>query len=549
MNKNKATLAIYGIQDRIDSEYPLYVHDHSICLMRNGRVEKMLQLERKTRVKRDNKLYLHIYDLLKEQKLISTDDYDVVFVDNVVGRSFINKQGNIRFEAPLVSTVSDTVEKGRCWWFDKGIDAYALNHELAHISSCLPFYGNFKENSLVVHFDGGASLSNFSSWLYKDNKLQLIDFNWDFKYLSSLYNANALVFGIIGAKQFDQNSVPGKMMGMASFGEYSLEIENWLKENNYFEDCWKSKAVFYEKARESFGWKNNKLDQKDSFLHDILATMQFVFQRDFYIKIEELQSLYKSDYLYYSGGSALNIVTNNKLVESGLFKQVYIPPCAEDSGLALGAAAYVEYLKHGKVEHHSPYLNNWGIEDYKSDFSSDDISVIASELMAGKILAVCNDFGEIGPRALGNRSIISLANSKELADKVSMEKKGREWYRPIAPIMLERNLEYFTGIKDSLLATYMLRDFEVLSDKRKEIEGVVHVNGTSRIQTVSNEKDNPFIYTMLDYLEKNYGVKALINTSFNKRGEPIVHTEDDAIASAKNMQLDGVILNGKLKLI
>jgi len=95
----------------------------------------------------------------------------------------------------------------------------------------------------------------------------------------------------------------------------------------------------------------------------------------------------------------------------------------------------------------------------------------------------------------------------------------------------------------------MLRDFEVLADKCKEIEGVVHVNGTSRIQTVSNEKDNPFIYTLLDYLEKNYGIKALINTSFNKRGEPIVHTEDDAIASAMNMQLDGVILNGKLKFI
>lgn len=546
MDKNKATLAIYGIQDRIDSDFPTYVHDHSICLMRNGRVEKMLQLERKTRNKRDNKLYLSIYELLKEQKLISIDDYDVVFVDNVVGRSFINKQGNIRFEAPLVSTISDTIEKGRCWWFEKEIDGYAINHELAHISSCLPFYGDFKENSLVVHFDGGASLSNFSTWRFINGKLSIINYSWDLKYLSTLYNANALVFGIIGAKRYDQNSVPGKMMGMASFGSYSIEIECWLRKNDFFEDCWKSKRLFYEKANESFGWKNNRLDQRDPFLHDILATMQYIFTRDFFSKISELQNIYNADYLYYSGGSALNIVTNNKLVESNLFKQVFIPPCAEDSGLALGAAAYVETLKHGKLEYHSPYINNWGIENYQSDFSNDDICDIASALMSGQILGVCNGFGEIGPRALGNRSIIALANSKDLADKVSIEKKGREWYRPIAPIMLERNLKYFTGIGTSLLATYMLRDFDVLQDKRKEIEGVVHVNGSSRIQTVSSEKENPFVYLLLDYLEKEYGVKALINTSFNKRGEPIVHSEADAIASAKNLSLDGVILNGKL---
>lgn len=547
MHKDKATLAIYGIQDRIDSDFPVYIHDHSICLMRNGKVEKMLQLERKTRNKRDNKLYLHIYDLLKEQKLISTDDYDVVFVDNVVGRSFINKQGNIRFEAPLVDAPMESVEKGRCWWFDKNIDGYSLNHELAHISSCLPFYGAFKENSLIVHFDGGASHSNFSAWQFIDGKLSLLDYSWDLKYLSSFFNANALVFGIIGAKRFDQNAVPGKMMGLASFGSYSKKIEDWLKENNYFEDCWKSKRIFYEKAKESFGWKNNKLDQKDAFLHDILATMQYIFQRDFFSKIKELQEKYKSDYLYYSGGSALNIVCNNVLVESNLFKQVFIPPCAEDSGLALGAAAYVEYLKHGKVELHSPYLNNWGIEDYKTAFTNDDIKDIASEIVAGKIIGVCNDMGEIGPRALGNRSIIALASSKKLADKVSIEKKDREWYRPIAPLILKRNLEYFTRINDSLLAKYMLRDFEVLPERRSEIEGVVHVNGSSRIQTISSYEDNPFIYTLLDYLEKNYGVKALINTSFNKRGEPIVHTVENAILSANNMQLDGVVLNGKYK--
>jgi carbamoyltransferase len=397
-----------------------------------------------------------------------------------------------------------------------------------------------------VHFDGGASHSNFSAWSFKEGKLSLLNYSWELKYLSSFYNANALVFGIIGAKQNDQNAVPGKMMGLASFGTYSAKMEDWLKENEYFQDSWKSKSVFYAKAKESFSWDKNMLDQKDPFLHDILATMQYIFMRDFFNVIKDLQEQYKSEYLYYSGGSALNIVCNNKIVESGLFKQVYIPPCAEDSGLALGAAAYVEFLKHGSIEHHSSYLNNWGIEDYDTVFTNDDIKNVAEEIMQEKIIGLCNGMGEIGPRALGNRSIIALASSRKLADKVSIDKKGREWYRPIAPLMLARNLEYFTGIKDSLLSTYMLRDFEVLPEKRKEIEGVVHVNGSSRIQCINTMEENPFIYSLLDYLEKNYGVKALINTSFNKRGEPIVHTIEDALASAIKMKLDALVLNGKL---
>ena len=546
MNKDKATLAIYGIQDRINSPYPLYVHDHSICLMRNGRVEKLLQLERKTRIKRDNKLYESIYDILKEEKLISTNDYDVVFVDNVVGRSFINTQGNIRFEAPLVDKPFPGHEKGRLWWFDKSIDGYVLNHELAHISSCLPFYGNFEDNSLLIHFDGGASLGNFSAWLFSQGNFELIECNWDLKYLSSLYNANALVFAIIGAKQFDQNSVPGKMMGFASFGCYDEGLEEWLEENNFFEDIWKSKKSFYKKASVDYGWDKTCFDLNDPFLQNIVATMQHIFQRDFMNKLISIQEIYKASNLYYSGGSALNIVTNNKIVESGMFEKVFIPPCAEDSGLALGAASYMEYLKHGKLEQHTPYLNNWGIQDYNVDFSGDDIEQLASLLLDKKIIGVCNGEGEVGPRALGNRSIIALANSVELAQKVSVEKKGREWYRPIAPVMLQSNLEYFTGIKESVLSKYMLRDFNILDERKKEIEGVVHINGSSRIQIIENYDDNPFIYSLLDYLDKNYGIKALINTSFNRRGEPIVHTVEDAINSAKNMQLDGVVLNGKI---
>ena len=238
-------------------------------------------------------------------------------------------------------------------------------------------------------------------------------------------------------------------------------------------------------------------------------------------------------------------MANTRIIESNLFKNVFIPPCTEDSGLALGAAAFAEWKKHGTVKTHSPYLNNWGIENYKTNDSSETIRKVAELLAAGKIIGVCNGFGEAGPRALGNRSILARADSKKLARKISMEKKGREWYRPLAPVALEKNTRYFTGLDEiHPLSKFMLIDFSVLADRKKELAGAVHADGTARFQTIFKKQQNPFLFDLLNLLDEKHNIKALINTSFNGKGEPIVHTEEDALAAAQNMKLDGVVLNG-----
>ena len=158
--------------------------------------------------------------LLKNKKLIG-EDYDLVFVDNVVGRTFLTQSGEVRFEAPLNKELEIKAEKGKCWWFGHEKEAYVLNHELAHMFSCLPFFGKFKDNSLLVHFDGGASLSNFSACIFKNDQLNWIEYNWDLKPFSGIFNANALVFSILGAKLPEQNAVPGKFMGFAGlFGSH-----------------------------------------------------------------------------------------------------------------------------------------------------------------------------------------------------------------------------------------------------------------------------------------------------------------------------------------
>jgi len=548
MNENRPTLGFYAIQDRIDTDYPQYAHDHNLALLNNGSVEKYLHLERVTRQKRDNALYKHLPQLMTDAGMVSSD-FDAVFVDNVVGRAMISSNGQIRFEAPFVKRLTKDWEEGRLYWFDHEADCYIVNHELAHVFSCLPFYGDFKENSLLIHFDGGASFSNFSAWIYRMGKIIPVEHHWELKYLTSLYNANALTFGIIGATIKEKHSVSGKLMGYSALGSYSEDIEFWLRQNNWFEDIWAKRAAFFERAKADFKVDLKSFDQKNTFLQDVVATIQGVFMRDTLMKIDDVNTLSNCKNLYYTGGCALNIYANSALVESQLFENIYIPPCPDDSGLSLGAAAYGEWKKGHKIKTHSPYLNNWGLESNEFEYSNADLNQAAQLLAEGKVIATWNGFGEVGPRALGNRSILALP-TRALSNMVSTDLKQRDWYRTVAPIMLEKNTRYFTGSSTvNHLSRFMLLDMKILEEKQREIPGVVHANGAARIQTLFERDDNPYMFDLLTMLDEQYRVKALINTAFNVRGEPIVHTETDALNSAKSMGIDAIIINGKVKLV
>ncbi len=545
----RPTLAIYGIQDRHDYQYPGYVHDHSIALMEKGKVITCLQLERWTRHKHDNRMHIYLEELLQSPDLQLPEEFDVVFVDSFVGRSFISRSGKIRFEAPLRTSLATDIEEGICWWNGKEQKAYVLNQELAHLHSCLPFYGNFQENSLLVHFDGGASRGNFSAWIYKNSHLKLLECHWELSALSKYFNDNALIFSILGMEHYQHLAVPGKLMGYACYGKHSEEILKWLDKNEFFKDIWKNKSCFYESAQHHFEWSKADFDLHDSFLQNIAATLQHDFQKKFIEKLCDIQKQNNCDHLYLTGGCALNIITNTAIIESGLFQNVFIPPCCNDSGLALGAASFLELKKHGYIAQHSPYLNNYAITSYKAKYKADIIKEVAAMLQKNKVIGICNGYGEIGPRALGNRSIIALADSTELKDKVSTFHKKREWYRPVAPVMLERNVKKLTGLSHiPHIAKYMLIDLKILPQYQKQVIGATHVNKSARIQCLQNRSDNPFIYDLLDYLDKNHNIDCLINTSFNSKGEPMVQTEEDAISSAKNMRLDAIVVNGKLTL-
>ena len=545
MNTKNHTIAIYGIQDIDGKIYPNIVHDHSIAIFRKGKIKKFIQIERLTRKKYDNSMPNNIYRILKEEGIYKKNNFDLIFVDNVLGSAFISEEGKIRFERNCFQDLDKLHYTGNAYWLDKEIKAYGISHEIAHLYSCIPFFGKFKNNSLLIHFDGGASKSNFSAWKYNNGKLKLIEYHWDLKYLSSFFNSNALIFSILNGNIKNQHSIPGKFMGYAAYGKYSAEIEKWLKLNNYFAE-WGNNKSFFNKVKADWDIELNSFDLNNNFIKNIAATFHNIFIRETINKIMQLNKKVKAENFYFTGGSALNIALNTAILKSNLFKDIFIPPCTNDSGLAIGAGAYLELLKGHDIEHHNVFLNNFKLNS-KIEYNLDEIKEIAKLLVNNKIIGICNGYGEAGPRALGNRSILALANSKKIAVKVSQQIKHREWYRPLAPVMLELNAKKFTGLSNiHHLSKYMLLEFDILPEYRAEIEGAVHKDNSARIQTIFKKEDNPFLYDLLSYLDYKYKIKALINTSFNGNNEPMVHTPNDAINSLKKMKLDGLVVNGKI---
>ncbi|MGL4173574.1 MAG: carbamoyltransferase C-terminal domain-containing protein [Actinomycetota bacterium] len=555
--ENLPTVAIYGIPDRDRYQYPKFTHDSAICVMESGRVLSYLQIERATGIKNDNRLVHFIDTLIDEHGVDLPDRFDLVSVNSRLGNAFISRSGRFRFEADRQRELHGRLIPARGWFGLQSDDnciaqAWLCEHELAHVASCLPFYNEFRPNSLLVHFDGGASLSNFSVYFSASGRVddvQPILSHWELLPHAHNFDNNALVFALLQEETGSHGSAPGKLMGLASYGLDNSDVRKWLQANDYFRDEHLPQESIMAMGR-SMGYDDAALAPSSAFARDIAHAIQRDFQQALLAAIFAAQSQTQARHLFYSGGCALNIVANTAMIESGRFETVSVPPCPGDSGLALGAAALLEAYKHGRLHTHSPYLNSIGLRTVSPTFTAETVARTAQLLLSGAVIGVCNGYGEVGPRALGNRSLVALGNSTALRDRVSIECKGREAYRPVAPVMLHEVAQLVTGQQTiPAIARFMLYDFYILPSYRDALAGVVHVDGTARIQVLRERSENPFLYDLLLLLWRKHQVAALINTSFNRRGQPIVHFDEDAYRAATDMGLDALVVQGRLTVL
>lgn len=534
-----------------------WTHDHSAALSSNGGITEYVQLERITRKKYDNRIPDYLPQIIKSWNR-DISDLDLVYVNtfSLDDRFFKISENNVfsdlsgvEFKHPGYENLKTSSVNGKVGDLSK--DALIVPHEIAHIFSCIPFYGMFQDNSLLIHIDGAASISNASAWIYKQGKLELLEVSSEFHHALLTFSYNDLSLKVLGISKDRAISMPGKLMGFSSYGNYNKEMANWLKQNKFFyrfNETTEQDLIQY--ANTSLSYSITKITQRNQFSYDYAATLQRYFEDTLLRFIEKHRSATGATNLYFSGGAALNIKLNARLAESGKFNQVFVPPPAGDSGLSLGALAYYNWMNNHSTGKMSVFMNNYGLKDWKfePEFSVDEICKL---LHQGNVIGISTGFGEIGPRALGHRSILAIP-TKENYVKVSMEIKKREWYRPIAPVLLEKNLELiFDNPVSTPFMYFMLQEMKVRDEVKDRIAGIVHVDGTSRPQVISNEKDGELqlIQMILETMMEEYDTPCLINTSFNSAGEPIVHTPIDAVISARQMGLDYLVINNELSQI
>jgi carbamoyltransferase len=547
------TIGMYGIHDtRYKGKSTCATHDHSIAVMKDGVIVTVVQLERFTGVKHDNRLSVFISSLL-EKYAHTEETVRFVSVNSFMGNSFISSDGSLRIEPSGEINVENIVSPAMCRFYPDGlrrkyVEAQIMSHEFAHIASILPFVGDFKPDSLLVHIDGGASESNSSVWYYDGKTIQCLEYTWNkTKTVVNNFGVNPLVNFILNHNPGDHLASPGKLMGYSSYGTSRQDIAEWLMENNWFLDFKGSKSQMLEKINEYFDVQFDAFDSHNQFFMDIASCIQDEFEETIcgYIKNWAVQT--DAKYLYYAGGASLNIITNTRLEQSGLFRNIYVTPASNDSGLALGAVAYLEWLDKKCMKLHSPFLNSFDVPTYPESLSF-SIEEVADFVQAGNVVGICMGAAEVGPRALGHRSIIARADDVDLRKRVSEDIKKREWYRPVAPIIADfvADAIFDDVVMEGNFASYMMRQYRVKDEYVAGLKGVIHTDGSVRPQIVrSDDKELSFLYSLLKMMYDKFETIGLINTSFNVKGKPIIHDSHDAYAIAQEIGFDGIIINNE----
>jgi carbamoyltransferase len=257
-----------------------------------------------------------------------------------------------------------------------------------------------------------------------------------------------------------------------------------------------------------------------------------------------------------AGGVALNSKANGKIAASGLVDNFFVQPAASDDGVALGAALAPYLDHHGQLPNRAmrhaylgPSFDDAAIETalqtYKLRYRRlDDVAATVAELLSrGKIIGWFQGRMEFGPRALGSRSILADPRDAEMNAKVNNAVKFREWWRPFAPsFKKEAAGEFLESATDS---PFMILTAQVRPEKRAVIPAVTHVDGSARPQTVEKEI-NPLYWRLIDEFGKRTGVPVIMNTSFNLRGEAIVHTPTDAVRTFFSSGMDALSIGSFL---
>lgn len=377
---------------------------------------------------------------------------------------------------------------------------YTHNHHLSHAAA--GFQTSPFDNATVVVIDAIGEFDTISIWdaRYDSEGNATYKRLWHKRYPDSIGLYYSAMTNLVGLKPLDEEYI---LMGMAAYGSPSQYL-------NMCEQLIENADTIDFKMNLHAGIDSNFL--KDVNHMDIAASSQLIVEQLIQNTIKIASRLGKSKNLVYGGGVALNCLANRNLGQ--YYENIWIMPNPGDAGSSLGAAC----LGYGKKV-------NWNTAFLGHNISGDyPVHEVIHQLSSTKIVGVASGRAEFGPRALGNRSLLADPRGNEIKDKVNQIKR-RQKFRPFAPVILEELVhDYFIMPRGWDNSRYM----QVVAECRhpNTFPAIIHVDGTSRVQTVPN--DGSGIRQLLETWYKETGCPILLNTSLNIRGEPMVNDRTDA---------------------
>lgn len=273
----RPTVALLGAPDRGGHTRPTYAHDHCLTVMDGGGVISHLELERHTRAKQDNRLPELFADLVEAGVIELPDEFDLVFVNVCHAHSFRSTCGRFHLTATAPKELFGDLLPARIEAWPQGAgrphDVFLCQHELAHVSTALAFAGAFPDNALLVHFDGGASRSNFSAFYcrHSQSPIEPLVAHWDMVETAELFSSNSVAVRVLGLAPEDHLSIGGKLMGLASYGRAHPALAEFLERSGLTRrDCNDYEAVLAE-AQHVFGYAEPASGPDNELSQDIAA--------------------------------------------------------------------------------------------------------------------------------------------------------------------------------------------------------------------------------------------------------------------------------------
>jgi len=541
-------------------------HDKGAALIKDGEVLIAITQERLSRVKNDGAYQGGIIPLDSILYCLNEYKYTLDDVDLIVYST---------------TEVTDTTyEQLQKFWDIPRKKLIHIPHHLAHAYST--FFSSGMEESAIIVADASGSILNLSNltkdW-YPEVYEKVVNEQKDLTEGISLYHFTKSGYTEVYKKwitsppdintnectsvgtMYSEGSVQlvyeprtqtwpaGKLMGLASYANQDIVNEapqyaDWT-DSTQTDICIPNNTIY-----PNVTWKS------DFFSRACVAGIYQREQERISIMLAELaKKLTNSNNVCTAGGSFLNCNSNEQILKSGLYDGCFFLPASDDSGIPLGCAwyAYQQVADIEKTEMISPYLGKTyseenflkALEDFPNcelkyfENFDDLVEFISDKLINNRVIGWYQGGSEIGPRALGNRSIIASPIPHWMKDHINHDIKFREWYRPFAPAVLyEHQSEIF---ELDTYSPHMLVTSQVKPEWWDKIPAVTHIDKSARYQSVTKE-NNPRFHQIISSFYNKTGVPVLLNTSFNGPREPIVETPYDAIRALQNCHLNYLVI-------